>query len=592
MESAKKPVVLISMAFTVIALVVVSILSFSLARINKISSIVDYIYEHSGLIIHVDDMIDANVTISSLVNQVHSAKSAEERNYFLLDIENQEVLSAEARDDFNALNKEEIERVLLEEHENLSIIARNIQQEVIAYIIAGDFEKAEHVIHDFYEPAMNKARLKLEELASLMHEENAVMLINTEQVVSSTTKYVLIAGAAALFLIFLIAYYVVLRSMSYIRRITKIAQENKAINAELSLEIADRIRYESALEKSESLEKIIRENVIDAIISIDEVGTVLSCNKATVEMLGYTSNEFIGKNIKVIMPDDISSQHDGFLKKYLDSGKKNIIGAGREVVVMRKDGSQVHVDIGVSEVVLEGERIFVGVLHDITERIRNEEQLVQARIELEDKVRERTQELFTLNKQLENEVEERKQAQEQLQHKATHDSLTGLANRALFYEQLFLIAEQSRRHKHKVALFYIDLDGFKLVNDNLGHDCGDRLLIEVAKRIKNVVRAEDIVARLGGDEFAIIFSHLHEEKHIRQIAEKIISSISQPFENFENSVTISSIGVSIGISVFPFDTENTETLVKCADIAMYQAKQAGKGRYVFYQELKRASSEK
>lgn len=179
---------------------------------------------------------------------------------------------------------------------------------------------------------------------------------------------------------------------------------------------------------------------------------------------------------------------------------------------------------------------------------------------------------------IEAELEERvSRRTKQLSFLATHDALTSLPNRTLFTEQLNQSIKQSHRHNSVTAIFFMDLDGFKQVNDQYGHDAGDKVLIEISERISEIVREEDLFARIGGDEFTLILNNLTSQEAALPIADKIISVVNKPVwcEDLEFNV-----GVSIGISFYPNDGEATDQLVTLADDAMYQAKHAGKNHYV------------
>ncbi|MDO8206261.1 MAG: diguanylate cyclase [Gallionella sp.] len=159
---------------------------------------------------------------------------------------------------------------------------------------------------------------------------------------------------------------------------------------------------------------------------------------------------------------------------------------------------------------------------------------------------------------------------------ALHDALTGLPNRRLLMDRLSLSIVQANRRRGMMAVLYLDLDGFKQVNDTLGHDAGDTLLKMVSDRLVAAVREEDTVARLGGDEFVIVLSELSNADDIARLAPKMIQAVSQPYSIQEHSVNIT---VSIGISIFPTHGTDAESLMKSADLALYEAKHAGKNAY-------------
>ena len=180
-------------------------------------------------------------------------------------------------------------------------------------------------------------------------------------------------------------------------------------------------------------------------------------------------------------------------------------------------------------------------------------------------------------------VSEIKRSQEELEYVATHDSLTGLPNRVLFHDRLQQAVARTLRTGSVGALFFLDLDRFKNVNDNLGHHVGDDLLKQVSERLRGVCRASDTLARLGGDEFTLVVEGLEELSELALIAEKLLQAFIDRFSLGTYKLEIS---VSIGISVFPKDSSNVNELIKHADTAMYSAKESGRNTYRFYtQEL-------
>ena len=171
---------------------------------------------------------------------------------------------------------------------------------------------------------------------------------------------------------------------------------------------------------------------------------------------------------------------------------------------------------------------------------------------------------------------------------ASHDFLTGLPNRMKFYELATVALARAWRNRKLSALFFLDLDKFKAVNDTLGHGVGDLLLSAVAERLRLSLREYDIIARIGGDEFVVFISDLESEESIASIASKLVVSITAPYHNLDGHDI--DISTSIGIALYPGDGRNIDALLLCADAAMYQAKAAGRGRYCFYESTLNASS--
>ncbi len=183
-----------------------------------------------------------------------------------------------------------------------------------------------------------------------------------------------------------------------------------------------------------------------------------------------------------------------------------------------------------------------------------------------------------------------KESQRKMEQLAYFDTLTGLANRTFFRMQLRKSMALAERGHYAFALFYFDLDEFKRINDTLGHDAGDQLLVEVANRLKKRLRAEDTIARLGGDEFAVLLSGIERQEHASEVANTIQNTLNQPIMLGNNEVIISA---SIGITMAPCDSQEEDQLLKHADLAMYEAKAKGRNTFHFYsQELNAAANER
>ena len=303
------------------------------------------------------------------------------------------------------------------------------------------------------------------------------------------------------------------------------------------------------LEKSQNQLQSIIHNAMDGIITISESGEIQGFNPAAEEIFGYPKQDILGKNLNILMPEPDRSQHDGYLNRYLHTGQARILGVrGRQVTAVRRNGEKFPMELSASEMILGGLRYFVGIVRDITER---------------------------------------KLAEEKIAHLAHYDYLTGLPNRALFMDGLEHSISLAKRNNYKVAVLFLDLDGFKKVNDTLGHDAGDLLLCGAAKRLKETIRASDTVARVGGDEFIFVLNDIGSDENATLTANKVISALSEPFE-LKNQQCY--VGGSIGIALYPDDSLGTEMLIKQADEAMYLAKQSGKNTHKFYQDVVRGRS--
>jgi diguanylate cyclase (GGDEF)-like protein/PAS domain S-box-containing protein len=283
---------------------------------------------------------------------------------------------------------------------------------------------------------------------------------------------------------------------------------------------------------------------MDGIITINETGVIQGFNPAAEQIFGYSQQEVMGKNLSMLMPEPDRSAHDGYIQRYHQTDQARILGVrGREVTAMRKNGETFPMELSASEMMLGGSRYFIGIVRDITER---------------------------------------KLAEQKIAHLAHYDYLTDLPNRALLLDVLNHSISLAKRNKRKVAVLFIDLDGFKKVNDTLGHDAGDLLLKGVSQRIKETLRESDTVARMGGDEFILVLDNIESAENALFTANKILKALSEPFDLMGQP---GRVGGSIGISIFPDDSEDPDQLVKQADEAMYLAKQSGKNTSRFYREV-------
>ena len=176
---------------------------------------------------------------------------------------------------------------------------------------------------------------------------------------------------------------------------------------------------------------------------------------------------------------------------------------------------------------------------------------------------------------------ERKRTDQRLNYLAQYDNLTGIPNREFFTDQLDRAIARARRAGRKLALFYVDLDQFKIINDTQGHEAGDNLLKAAVERLQEVIRSGDVLARLGGDEFAIVVEDLEHARHAEAIARHLIKSFETPFDLNGRKVSVTS---SIGIAIYPDDHTNGIALLKHADIAMYKSKEDGRNRFKFFTE--------
>ncbi len=247
-----------------------------------------------------------------------------------------------------------------------------------------------------------------------------------------------------------------------------------------------------------------------------------------------------------------------------------IIGAGR---LINKRFTQNF------SLLLENDTLISELHEQIVQKELVEQKLINNQQQLEDTVELRTKELSDINETLVDEINERRRIESNLKHIAHHDALTNLPNRLLLDARLNHAIERAKREDLQVAVMFIDLDHFKTINDSLGHDIGDQLLVTVSNRLLNCVREDDTVARLGGDEFIIIIEQVHDIGDLDVLLKKIMKATSQMITINNHDLSISA---SIGVSIYPDDGKNSELLMRNADAAMYHVKENGRHKYHFY----------
>jgi len=289
-----------------------------------------------------------------------------------------------------------------------------------------------------------------------------------------------------------------------------------------------------ALQSESARAKAVTDSAAEGIIVIDERGNIETFNRAAEGMFAWRSKDVIGRNVKILVPELQTSENDMDTASY-SNVEASLKVQPREVQALRKDGTVFPIEVNITEIRVGGSRRFAGIVRDVTER---------------------------------------KRAEERIRRLAHFDALTGVPNRALFYDRLDQAIRFANRNRHGLALLYLDLDKFKPINDTFGHEAGDEVLKTVAERLRQCVRESDTIARLGGDEFVVILPKITERGNAVIVAEKLIDGLSASFCLSGSNQTVH-LGVSIGIAVFPDDANTAELLLREADAAMYDAKQTG-----------------
>ncbi len=295
------------------------------------------------------------------------------------------------------------------------------------------------------------------------------------------------------------------------------------------------------MKESELYEKVLKkifEEVSEGMVILSSDERILACNDAFLRMVGLKREQIRQKNLEEFSthfhPADFRKMMQGLMKEGSFCGEVRILGGEREKD--RLAWFSIHT-IQMDET---DEAYRVAVVTDISDLLEN---------------------------------------REALRFDANHDALTGLPNRKLILEKLEEAINRAKRHQRAGALFFIDLDNFKRINDTLGHKAGDQVLRECTRRLRRILRVTDSFGRLGGDEFLLVIEDVSSPDTLMKIAQKIIDRINEPFEVLGLKQYL---GVSIGITLFPYDSLVPEELLQYADMAMYRAKEKGKNCYQFY----------
>ncbi|TCV81240.1 putative bifunctional diguanylate cyclase/phosphodiesterase [Sulfurirhabdus autotrophica] len=295
----------------------------------------------------------------------------------------------------------------------------------------------------------------------------------------------------------------------------------------------------NAMRQKEKRLQVVLENAADGILSVALDGLIESSNPAAEKIFGLP--QITGMNFSELVPDPHATR---LTNQLTQRGKSESIGK-------HADGSSFPIELDISEAMMDKRLTLIVIVRDISER---------------------------------------KEAEQKLSFLANFDSLTGLPNRSLFRDRLAQAVARADRQEHLVALLFLDLDRFKTINDSLGHTSGDHLLLQVAHRLKSVLRKCDTVARLGGDEFTLILEDISHIDVVSGLANKILDIFAEPFVLDNQEFYIST---SIGITLYPFDETDIDNLIKDADTAMYHAKAMGRNNYQFYtQEINKKDNDR
>ena len=308
----------------------------------------------------------------------------------------------------------------------------------------------------------------------------------------------------------------------------------KAIEADL------RQKKEIILAQHTKLEAFF-DSSIDAVVQMDFDGHITGWNHQAEKIFGWSADEILDQTIEqTLIPERYRDAHNKGMKRYLTTGKTSVMNSLIEIHALHRDGHEFPIELSVSVIDSTDLQEFNAYIRDISER---------------------------------------KHAETVIWNQANFDSLTSLPNRNLFLQKLEHETRSCDRSNLSLALLYIDLDRFKDVNDSLGHDMGDLLLIEISSRLKKTIREIDTVSRLSGDEFTIILGQINDQLSVQPVCQQILDVLAEPYQLDNEKVFLTA---SIGVTFYPGDSKNIEALQRNGDQAMYAAKGEGRNRYHFY----------
>ncbi len=308
------------------------------------------------------------------------------------------------------------------------------------------------------------------------------------------------------------------------------------------------------LQESEQQYRFIVKNSPDIIYMVDERGFFTFVNDRIHELLGFSPDDLIGEHYSILVHEEDQNR-----ARYVFDERRTGERASNNIELRLINRDEEHLDHEDDSDSVVIELCSMGMYQKINGDLPH----------------------FQGTYGVARDISDRKKAEETIRFQAYHDLLTRLPNRELFLDRLNLTLSQASRKAGLLAVLFLDMDGFKFINDTLGHVLGDSLLFQVAARLRQILRDTDTVARIGGDEFNILIPELQQRDEAGVVAQKIIEAFSHPIHIDGHEITVS---FSIGISIFPDDAESAEALIKNSDMAMYHVKGRGKNSYEYFSD--------
>jgi diguanylate cyclase (GGDEF)-like protein/PAS domain S-box-containing protein len=334
------------------------------------------------------------------------------------------------------------------------------------------------------------------------------------------------------------------------------------------LEVSEISRSITARKESEARYRGLLEAAPDAMVVVNQNGEIVLLNAQAEKQFGYCRDELAGQKVTNIIPEGFAERLIADALRSTEDALAQQIGTGIELYGRRKDGSEFPIEIMLSPLESAEGILVTAAIRNITTRKKAEALLLQ-----------KVEELNRSNEELVESAGLARTMTRQMTHLAEHDSLTGLPNRLLLNDRVGQAIALAQRDMYQVAVMFLDLDGFKHINDSLGHAIGDKLLQSIATRLTACIRAPDTVSRYAGDEFVVLLPEVRQPEDAAIVARRLLQAAAEAHFIGGHDLHVTA---SIGVSTYPDDGLDAETLVKNADTAMYQAKENGHQSYQFF----------
>jgi len=392
---------LLSFGFIIAIALVVAVIAIGLSRMKDVTHTIERVVNEHNVQANLLRMMRNTSRERSLILQsMVMTQDPFERDEMFIAYRDRGEEFLKTRSVLYALDHNPDERQLLDDIQSKIAAIVTLQERVIELLSDDHFDQAGDILIHQAIPTQNTALDLMDGFISLQQVHGREALALARKDFGLAYQLMIALGIIAAVLSGVTVNYVMRRIGDIMSDLNTTGQQLRLSNDHLKDEIDERFRIENDLQKSESRERAIRESMMECVITINRHGIVESCNPAAERLFGYRKNELVGRNVSTLMPEPDRSQHNDYLKRYIEGGKPKIIGSGRELMAQHKDGHTFPVELGVTELRDDEEQLFIGILRDVSERKQAEQELQTAKDELERRVKQRTSELEEANRRL------------------------------------------------------------------------------------------------------------------------------------------------------------------------------------------------